>query len=156
MTWWETILFPGSLAVETETSLPLLFFGGAAYLLIIFNWSYSDGDRVGYLQKLSRKGWICKTQEGELAMTTVPGVAPVLWSFSVWDDAVAKKLDGQMGKRVVLHYKEFRYIPTTCFGRPPTLWIGPGSLGSDGPILHAITATSFAGKNTTWPARLRP
>ena len=94
----------------------LLFFGGAAYLLIIFNWSYSDGDRVGYLQKLSRKGWICKTQEGELAMTTVPGVAPVLWSFSVWDDAVAKKLDGQMGKRVVLHYKEFRYIPTTCFG----------------------------------------
>lgn len=49
-------------------------------------------------------------------MTTVPGVAPLLWDFSVWDDAVAKKLDGQMGKRVVLHYKEFRYIPTNCFG----------------------------------------
>ncbi|NUO03219.1 MAG: histidine kinase, partial [Saprospiraceae bacterium] len=70
----------------------------------------------GYLQKFSRKGWVCKTQEGELAMTTVPGVAPVLWNFSVWDEAVAKKLDGQMGKRVVLHYKEYRYIPTTCFG----------------------------------------
>ena len=49
-------------------------------------------------------------------MTTVPGVAPLLWDFSVWDDAIAKKLDGQMGKRIVVHYKEFRYIPTTCFG----------------------------------------
>ena len=78
--------------------------------------SYSDGDRVGYLQKLSRKGWLCKTHEGELAMTTVPGAAPTLWNFSVWGDDVAKKLDGQMGKRVVLHYRELRYVPTTCFG----------------------------------------
>ncbi len=78
--------------------------------------SYSDGDRVGYLQKLSRKGWVCKTYEGELAMTTVPGVAPVLWNFSVWNDDIAKKLDGQIGKRVVLHYRELRYVPTTCFG----------------------------------------
>jgi hypothetical protein len=102
--------------MTAKVLLTLLLFGIAAYLLIIFNWSYSDGDRVGYLQKLSRKGWICKTQEGELAMTTVPGVAPLLWNFSVWDEDVAKKLDGQMGKRVVLHYREFRYIPTTCFG----------------------------------------
>ncbi|MGD9726913.1 MAG: hypothetical protein AB7G68_19670 [Nitrospiraceae bacterium] len=93
-----------------------LFFGIAAYLIVVFNWSYSDGERAGYLQKFSRKGWVCKTHEGELAMTTVPGVAPLLWDFSVWDDAVARQLDGQMGKRVVLHYKEFRYIPTTCFG----------------------------------------
>jgi hypothetical protein len=78
--------------------------------------SYSDGDRVGYLQKLSRKGWLCKTHEGELAMTTVPGVAPVLWNFSVWDDEIAKNLDGQIGKRVVLHYRELRFVPTTCFG----------------------------------------
>jgi hypothetical protein len=96
--------------------LTILFFVGAAYLLIIFNWSYSDGERAGYLQKISHKGWVCKTYEGELAMTTVPGVAPLLWDFSVWDAAIAKKLDGQMGKRIVVHYKEFRYIPTTCFG----------------------------------------
>ena len=79
----------------------------------------SDGERAGYLQKFSRKGWVCKTHEGELAMTTVPGVAPLLWDFSVWDDTVAQQLDGQMGKRVVLHYKEYRYIPTTCFGETP-------------------------------------
>jgi hypothetical protein len=94
----------------------LLVFAVAAYVLIVFNWSYSDGERAGYLQKFSRKGWFCKTYEGELAMTTVPGVAPLLWDFSVWDEAVAQKLDGQMGKRVVMHYKEYRYIPTNCFG----------------------------------------
>ena len=54
-----------------------LLFGVAAYLIVVFNWSYSDGERAGYLQKFSRKGWVCKTHEGELAMTTVPGVAPL-------------------------------------------------------------------------------
>jgi hypothetical protein len=97
MTWWETILFPVAWLWRPKLLFTLLFFGGAAYLLVIFNWSYSDGDRAGYLQKLSRKGWVCKTQEGELAMTTVPGVAPLLWTFTVWDEGVAKKLDGQMG-----------------------------------------------------------
>jgi hypothetical protein len=93
-----------------------LFFIGAAYLLVAFNYSYSDGNRAGYIQKFSHKGWICKTYEGEMAMTTVPGVAPVLWTFSVWDAKVASQLTQAMGKRLVLHYKEYRYLPTTCFG----------------------------------------
>ena len=88
----------------------------AAYLLIAFNYSYSDGNRAGYIQKFSNKGWVCKTHEGELAMTTVPGVAPILWSFSVWDSKVASQLSESMGKRLVLHYKEYRYLPTNCFG----------------------------------------
>jgi len=96
--------------------LTFLLFLGAAYLLVTFNWSYSDGSRAGYIQKLSQKGWVCKTWEGELAMTTVPGVALVLWSFSVWDKHVADDLTKVMGKRVILHYKEYRYLPTTCFG----------------------------------------
>jgi hypothetical protein len=95
------------------TSLLLL---GAAYLLVAFNYSYSDGNRAGYIQKFSHKGWICKTYEGEMAMTTVPGVAPVLWVFSVRDEKVASQLSQAMGKRLVLHYKEYRYLPTTCFG----------------------------------------
>jgi len=94
--------------------LPIVLFGG--YLLIVLNWSFSDGDRVGYLQKFSRKGWLCKTYEGELAMTTVPGVAPVLWQFSVWDESVAEKINHFLGKKVVLHYREYRGIPTDCFG----------------------------------------
>ena len=86
------------------------------YLAVVLNVSYSDGDRTGYLQKFSRKGWICRTYEGELAMTTVPGVAPVLWTFSVWDERVAKNINALLGKQVVMHYREFRGIPTTCFG----------------------------------------
>lgn len=89
---------------------------GAAYLLVAFNYSYSDGNRAGYIQKFSRKGWVCKTHEGEMAMTTVPGVAPILWNFSVWDSNVASQLSESMGKRLVLHYKEYRYLPTNCFG----------------------------------------
>jgi len=96
--------------------LTLLLFLGAASLLVAFNYSYSDGSRAGYIQKFSHKGWICKTYEGELAMTTVPGVAPVLWAFSIWDEKVASQLSQAMGKRLVLHYKEYRTLPTTSFG----------------------------------------
>ena len=96
--------------------LTLGLFMAAAGLIIAFNWSYSDGNRAGYIQKFSTKGWVCKTYEGELAMTTVPGVAPVLWGFSVWDDRVAADLSTAMGKRVILHYKEYRYLPSSCFG----------------------------------------
>ena len=99
----------------------LLMLAAAGYLLVVFNWSYSDGDRAGYLQKFSRKGWICKTYEGELAMTTVPGVAPVIWTFSVqmWDEPIARQINGLLGKKVVLRYREFRYLPSTCFGETP-------------------------------------
>ncbi|GKS60355.1 hypothetical protein YTPLAS18_38820 [Nitrospira sp.] len=96
--------------------IPLL--SVALYLAVVLNVSYSQGERTGYLQKFSRKGWICRTYEGELAMTTVPGVAPILWVFSVWDENVAKRISelNVMGKRVVLHYQEYIGIPTTCFG----------------------------------------
>jgi len=89
---------------------------GALYLAFALNWSYSDGERAGYLQKLSRKGWICKTYEGELAMSSVPGLAPIMWDFSVRDEAVAKKINAQLGKKIVLHYREYRNLPTDCFG----------------------------------------
>jgi hypothetical protein len=88
----------------------------ALWLVLVLNWSYSEGERAGILQKFSRKGWVCKTWEGELAMTTVPGVAPVLWNFSVRDDEVARQLSDAVGRRVVLHYTEHRGIPTSCFG----------------------------------------
>lgn len=93
---------------------PIILF--VVYLLITLTWSYSDGERAGYLQKFSRKGWICKTYEGEIAMTTVPGTAPVIWEFSVWDNAVAKEIAGLLSKKVILHYREYRKIPTDCFG----------------------------------------
>ena len=88
----------------------------ALYLAVALNWSYAEGERAGYLQKLSRKGWICKTYEGELAMSSVPGLAPTMWNFSVRDEAVAKKINAQLGKKIVLHYREYRNLPTDCFG----------------------------------------
>lgn len=113
---WSTVLLPVSWLWRPKLFVTLIIFIGAAYGLIAFNYSYSEGNRAGYIQKFSKKGWICKTHEGELAMTTVPGVAPVLWSFTVWDGRVADELSRVMGKRVILHYKEYRYLPTSCFG----------------------------------------
>jgi hypothetical protein len=93
---------------------PALVFG--LWMAIALNYSYSDGDRAGYIQKFSRKGWLCKTWEGELAMSPIPGSAPEIFPFSVRDDAVARELQDAMGKRVAISYHEHRGIPTTCFG----------------------------------------
>jgi hypothetical protein len=88
--------------------------------LVLYTWGtlsyrYSEGDRAGVLQKFSRKGWVCKTHEGELAMYVVAGVAPQIWDFSVRDDAVASQLAGAVGRRVQLHYSEHPGVPTNCF-----------------------------------------
>jgi len=93
---------------------PLFLF--VLYTIVVYNWSYSDGDRSGILRKFSRKGWLCKTWEGELAMTTVPGVMPELWAFTVRNDSVISAINGALGKQVVLHYGEHRGLWTSCFG----------------------------------------
>jgi len=85
------------------------------YTWAALTWNYSEGERAGVLQKFSRKGWICKTFEGELAMTPVPGAAPVIWDFSVRTDVVAAQLRDAIGKPVALHYTEHRGVPGTCF-----------------------------------------
>ena len=94
----------------------LALLGFTLYLAVVLGWSYSDGERAGILQKFSRKGWVCKTYEGELAMSVVPGVAPTIWEFSVRDDRVVPRLSAAIGRRVVLHYAEHRGVPTSCFG----------------------------------------
>jgi hypothetical protein len=100
-------------AIAVVAGLLLLF---TLYVGMAFTWSYSDGQRSGILQKFSRKGWVCKSYEGELAMSIVPGVTPTIWEFSVRDELVVPKLSAALGRRVVLHYTEHRGIPTTCFG----------------------------------------
>jgi hypothetical protein len=89
------------------------------YTWLVLWWAYSEGERAGYVQKFSRKGYVCKTWEGELAMTTVPGTAPTLWLFTVRDDATVKKIHDTVGKRVALHYTEHVGIPSSCFGDTP-------------------------------------
>jgi hypothetical protein len=87
-----------------------------AYTLVMYNWAYSSGERGGILRKFSRKGWVCKTWEGELAMTTVPGVMPEQWNFTVRDDSVAALVTAAVGKQVVLHYQEHLGLWSDCFG----------------------------------------
>ncbi|MBS0394596.1 MAG: hypothetical protein JSR54_08215 [Proteobacteria bacterium] len=89
---------------------------GAAYTWLALSWSYSEGERAGLLQKFSRKGWVCKTYEGELALYVVAGVQPEIWRFSVRDAALAARLSTAVGQRVQLHYSEHRGVPTQCFG----------------------------------------
>ncbi len=91
--------------------------------LIVTVWSfaaraitYSSGNRVGFVQKLSNKGWVCKTWEGELQLSSIPGSAPVLFQFTVRDDNVAKAIEAVMGRQVELQYRETPHIPLSCFG----------------------------------------
>jgi hypothetical protein len=86
------------------------------YTWFVLSWSYSEGDRAGYIQKFSKKGWICKTWEGELAMVTMPGTLTEKFYFTVTDDAVAKTLNQHLGKKVTLTYDEHIGIPSNCFG----------------------------------------
>ncbi len=104
---WKIILF-GFLAVVVGA--------GSLWTLITLTFSYSDGDRIGYVQKFSHRGWLCRTWEGELAMTPVPGATPTIFSFTVRDDDTVKRIQDAEGKRVALHYKEKRGIPSSCFG----------------------------------------
>jgi len=95
-------------------ALAVLVLGG--WTLITLNYTYSSGERAGYVQKISQKGWVCKTWEGEIAMANLPGAMPQIFAFSVRDDAVAQQISALAGQRVSLTYEEHPGIPTSCFG----------------------------------------
>jgi hypothetical protein len=90
--------------------------GLALWTLIALSYSYSSGERVGYLQKFSEKGWLCKTYEGELAMVNLPGQVANTFQFSVRDDNVAALINKAQGQRVALAYEQHKGVPTSCFG----------------------------------------
>ena len=108
----------------------------ALYFFVAWNWSYSTGERAGWVQKISKKGWICKTWEGELALVSLPGSTVEKFLFTVHDDAVAEQITKVIGKRVSLHYEEKVGLPTSCFGETrhfvtkvtetPDIPLGPG------------------------------
>lgn len=88
----------------------------ALYIAAALNWSYSKGERAGFLQKVSDKGWICKTWEGELSLVALPGAAPEKFLFTVRDEAIAAQVNAAAGKRVTLSYEQHMGLPTSCFG----------------------------------------
>jgi hypothetical protein len=107
--------------------LPAALF--AAYTWVTLNFAYSSGERAGYVQKISRRGWICKTWEGELAMTPLPGVAPQIFQFSVRDDAVAHQIEQAAGQRVSLSYQQHKGVPSSCFGETEYFITGVRPIG---------------------------
>ena len=94
--------------------VPIALF--ALYTWATLTWVYSSGERAGYVQKLSQKGFVCKTFEGELVLVSMPGTQAEKFFFTVRDAAVAKRINETVGKRVRLIYQEHIGIPTNCFG----------------------------------------
>jgi hypothetical protein len=87
----------------------------ALYTWATLTWVYSSGERAGYVQKLSLKGWVCKTYEGELVLVSMPGTQAEKFFFSVRDKKVAQRINETVGKRVRLIYEEHLGVPSSCF-----------------------------------------
>jgi hypothetical protein len=110
----------------------------AGYTWSVLHWTYSMGERAGYVQKFSKKGWVCKTWEGEMALVSMPGTVAEKFTFTVRDDAVAARINESVGQRVSLTYRQHLGVPTTCFGDTqyfvddvkavPDASLGPGAL----------------------------
>ncbi len=109
-----TLSRKAKLIIAAAIVTPLLLL--VLYTWSALTWSYSSGERAGYVQKFSRKGWVCKTWEGELAMVAVPGSMPEKFYFTVRNDSVAALINQSLGKRVALHYNQHKGVPTSCFG----------------------------------------
>jgi hypothetical protein len=111
----------GSFGRWVLTLLLLVIIGSGLWTWLTLAWAYAEGERAGMLQKFVRRGWLCKTREGEIALYygggqyLGPGTSPQLWDFSVRDSSVAAQLTSAVGHRVQLHYTEHPGIPTACF-----------------------------------------
>jgi len=103
-----------TLIIAGIVAAPVLLF--VLYTWSSLTWTYSTGERAGYVQKFSKKGWVCKTWEGELAMVSIPGTTPEKFYFTVRDDTVAQRINQSLGKRVALSYRQHKGIPSSCFG----------------------------------------
>jgi len=125
----------------------------ALYLWGALSWNYSSGERAGWVQKFSKKGWICKTWEGELAMITMPGSAQEKFFFTVWDEAIARQINEAMGKRVSLHYDEKVGLPTTCFGETRH-WVNKVTVVNDVPLMPGIAIPQAAPPPAAPPQQL--
>jgi hypothetical protein len=120
--WWQLTL----LAIIVVPAVVFALWTAAA-----LHYSYSTGQRVGFVQKFSRKGWLCKTWEGELAMVNMPGSLSQIFDFSVRDDSVAQAIMAAQAKgRAELQYEEHRGVPTRCFGETTYFVTGVRSVGN--------------------------
>jgi hypothetical protein len=104
------------LKISTAIAILLVIGAIALYTWFTLSWSYAKGERAGWVQKFSQKGWLCKTWEGELVMVSMPGTQAEKFAFSVRGDSLANRINQAAGKRVVLIYEHHKGVPSSCFG----------------------------------------
>jgi len=109
-------------------AIPILVF--ALWTFIALRFVYSTGERAGYLQKISKRGWLCKTWEGDLQLSALPGVAPEMFAFSTRSDSIAAELNKVTGQRVVLNYQQHKGLPGKCFGETEYFVTGVRPVGA--------------------------
>lgn len=105
---------PLPVVLSVVVGLPVVVI--ALWTVISLNYSYSSGTRAGFVQKISKRGWLCKTWEGEMQLSAIPGSAPQMFDFSIRSDSIAAKVNALAGKEVALEYQQHKGIPTSCFG----------------------------------------
>ena len=125
-----------------------------AWFWASLSWSFSTGERAGWVQKLSNKGWLCKTWEGELALVTMPGTVAEKFFFTVRDDGIAARINQSMGRRVTLDYHQHVGIPSSCFGETGYFLTGVHSITE--PTLTPDNAPAAAPTPTPTPTPAAP
>ncbi len=130
--------------------LPLAAF--ALWVTVALSYSYSTGERSGYVQKLSKKGWVCKTQEGELALVNGPNVNPEIFRFTVRDDKVAAQISEFAGKQVKLSYDQHVGLPTSCFGETQYFVTKVEGIGASAPAAAPAATPAVPVPAATVPA----
>ena len=114
----------GKIVLWFVTLIIVVVLGFSAWTWSALHYAYSTGDRAGFVQKFSQKGWLCKTWEGQIAMANLPGTTPEMFNFSVRSDSIAKLITQSMGRRVDITYQQHKGVPTGCFGETEYFVIG--------------------------------
>jgi hypothetical protein len=134
-------------------ALMILSLVAVPYFAFVLYWNYSSGERAGWIQKLSEKGWLCKTWEGELALVSLPGSATVeKFQFTVRDDKVAAEISKVMGRRVTVHYEEKVGLPTSCWGETRYFVTGV-TVANDISLSPGVVVQTLPAEAASAPAR---
>ena len=148
--WLRRLRLGALLFVLVALGLALL------YVWLALHWSYSEGERVGYVQKFSRKGWLCKTWEGELALVTMPGTMTEKFAFSVRDEQVAAQINASLGRPVALVYEQHVGVPTSCFAETQHFVVGVKALQGELNLVRPLGETGAAAAPAIQPAPTAP
>lgn len=99
--------------------LGILLIGGLIFVWVA-GWTFSEGTRAGELIKVSRKGVVFKTYEGQLNLggfqSDNAGIVGNIWEFSTTKNDVYDRLQELEGKKIKLHYRQ-RYKPMPWQGK---------------------------------------